>query len=65
MTKPECGTTAPDAPWYRRAFQARYLELYAHRNEADAARAVDFIEELHLAEVTNSDVELLVLPHEG
>ncbi len=28
-------------------------------------RAVDFIEDLHLAEVTNSDVELLVLPHEG
>ena len=30
-------------PWYRSAFQAKYLELYAHRNEADAARAVEFI----------------------
>ncbi len=27
-------------------------------------RAVDFIEELHLAEVTASDVELVHLPHE-
>jgi uncharacterized protein YlxP (DUF503 family) len=28
-------------------------------------RAIDFIEELHLAEIVNSDLELLVLPHEA
>jgi len=28
-------------------------------------RALEYIEELHLAEVTGSDVELLTLPHEG
>ncbi|MBN1825873.1 MAG: class I SAM-dependent methyltransferase [Candidatus Eisenbacteria bacterium] len=26
--------------WYERAFAGRYLELYAHRNEEEAARAV-------------------------
>ena len=28
-------------------------------------RAIAFVEELHLAEVLNSDVELLMLPHEA
>ena len=28
-------------------------------------RALEYIEDLHLAEVTGSDVELLTLPHEG
>lgn len=32
-----------DSPWYRKAFEAGYLDLYAHRDETDAARAVDFI----------------------
>lgn len=31
------------APWYRRAFQRRYLDLYAHRNRADAERAMRFM----------------------
>ena len=34
---------ADSFPWYRKAFKGQYLELYAHRNEADAARAVDFL----------------------
>lgn len=34
---------AHDGPWYRKAFEAGYLELYAHRDEADAARAVEFV----------------------
>jgi len=28
-------------------------------------RAIDFIEELHLAEIVNSDLEILTLPHEA
>jgi uncharacterized protein YlxP (DUF503 family) len=28
-------------------------------------RAIVFIEELHLAEVTNSDIEIIALPHEA
>ena len=34
---------AHDRAWYRRAFQSAYLGLYAHRNEADARRAVAFL----------------------
>lgn len=34
-----------DPPWYTRAFQAGYLELYSHRNQADAARAIGFLRE--------------------
>jgi SAM-dependent methyltransferase len=32
-----------DLPWYSRAFEAGYLNLYAHRDAADAARALDFL----------------------
>lgn len=32
-----------DSPWWRKAFGAGYLDLYAHRDEADAARAVAFL----------------------
>ncbi len=47
MTPPEpsSGPAEPQDPaWYRRAFRAPYLDLYAHRDEADAARAVAFME---------------------
>jgi SAM-dependent methyltransferase len=30
-------------PWYRQAFQADYLDLYLHRDLAEAARAVRFL----------------------
>lgn len=30
----------PSAPWYKASFGAAYLELYAHRNEAEARAAV-------------------------
>lgn len=32
-----------DAPWYERAFGAGYLDLYSHRDLADAVRAVQFL----------------------
>jgi SAM-dependent methyltransferase len=31
------------ANWYESAFGAHYIELYAHRDEKDAQRAVDFV----------------------
>ncbi len=34
---------AHDSAWYRKAFGAGYLDLYAHRDESDAARAVEFL----------------------
>lgn len=43
-TSPPRSAPAPE-PWYRRAFRAGYLDLYAHRNEEDAARAVEFIQD--------------------
>ncbi|MCH8333531.1 hypothetical protein IIC65_06315, partial [Candidatus Sumerlaeota bacterium] len=49
---------ADSFPWYRKAFKGQYLELYAHRNEADAARAVDF---LRAAGGWEQDDRLLVL----
>jgi SAM-dependent methyltransferase len=36
------GDHAHGEPWYVRAFRREYLDVYAHRNEADAGRAVDF-----------------------
>lgn len=33
-----------DAPWYEKAFESGYLKIYAHRNDADAARALAFLE---------------------
>lgn len=33
----------PAQPWYRRAFQEEYLELYSHRDLSEAARAVEFL----------------------
>ncbi len=35
---------AHDSAWYRKAFGAGYLDLYAHRDDADAARAVQFLQ---------------------
>lgn len=32
----------PDSPWFARAFERAYLQLYAHRDASDAARAIDF-----------------------
>jgi SAM-dependent methyltransferase len=37
------GDEPHDLPWYCKAFEAGYLNLYAHRDEADAARALDFL----------------------
>jgi len=36
--------TTRNDPWYKTAFGALYPVLYAHRDNADARRAVDFIE---------------------
>jgi ubiquinone/menaquinone biosynthesis C-methylase UbiE len=33
-----------EVPWYRRAFQEDYLDLYMHRDLAEAVRAVGFLE---------------------
>lgn len=33
-----------DLPWYCKAFEAGYLNLYAHRDSTDAARALAFLE---------------------
>jgi len=30
-------------PWYRKAFGARYARLYAHRDDEEAARAIDLL----------------------
>ena len=51
-------------------WQRAVLGLTASGVEAAPVRkvlmqAIAFVEELHLAEVSNSDVELIVLPHEG
>ncbi len=35
-------------PWYVKAFGDHYEDLYAHRNDADAARALDFLVEHRL-----------------
>lgn len=32
-----------DLPWYCKAFEAGYLNLYAHRDDTDAARALAFL----------------------
>ena len=30
-------------PWYERAFESRYLDLYAHRDAAEAARSIEML----------------------
>lgn len=46
MTISEPGSVgeAHDLPWYCKAFEAGYLNLYAHRDAGDAARALAFLE---------------------
>src|SRR5438045_2325682 len=36
-------SSAPATPWYREAFQEGYLDLYGHRDLAEAARAVRWL----------------------
>jgi len=40
MAPPETGASA-DTPWYEHSFGADYLDLYRHRNAAEAERAVE------------------------
>lgn len=42
-TDPSAGDVH-DLPWYCKAFEAGYLNLYAHRDARDAARALEFLE---------------------
>lgn len=37
------GHSSNDAPWFKTAFGDLYLSLYAHRDQKDARRAVDFL----------------------
>lgn len=46
MTSPASDTTEendPSSEWYRQAFEAAYLKVYAHRNSKDAAQAIQFL----------------------
>jgi len=43
LNAPPSPGEAHDSPWYRKAFGAGYLDLYAHRDIRDAAHAVEFL----------------------
>ncbi len=44
MTSSESSDETHDLPWYCKAFEAGYLNLYSHRDGQDAARALNFLE---------------------
>ena len=51
--------------WQRSVLALAAAGSETHIVESELAKAIDFIEELHLAEVTGSDIELVDLPEEA
>ena len=43
MSSPSAGDRVDDSPWYRRWFGEEYLQLYPHRDEAEAGEAVGLL----------------------